>query len=240
SRSTAFPCSGNNYVEGGCEGCGMINNGAEGGEESEVDDDGEYIAANSVSYLEKACQRNAGKRGTLSCDFGACVPSTSAVGRRLQAEPKQPSSSTNGDGNGNRRFQCRMTASYAEGSMWSAIEASDVVYPFGLPPPANNDVNDGIIMDFRLKFGCQTKVTGLFQYQLEDGILGMDHRDGSFWDQLREYYVKENPFASDAGEAKDNANDDIEHGQFFDPSQFSLCYGRQPLFSSLPTATVGS
>jgi hypothetical protein len=137
----------------------MINNGAEGGEESEVDDDGEYIAANSVSYLEKACQRNAGKRGTLSCDFGACVPSTSAVGRRLQAEPKQPSSSTNGDGNGNRRFQCRMTASYAEGSMWSAIEASDVVYPFGLPPPANNDVNDGIIMDFRLKFGCQTKVS---------------------------------------------------------------------------------
>lgn len=68
----------------------------------------------------------------------------------------------------------------------------------------------------------------------------MDHRDGSFWDQLREHYVKENPFASDAGEAKDNANDDIEHGQFFDPSQFSLCYGRQPLFSSLPTATVGS
>jgi len=162
SRSTAFPCSGNNYVEGGCEGCGMINNGAEEGEESEVDDDGEYIAANSVTYVEKACQRNGGKRGILSCDFGACVPSSSAIGRRLQGEPGQSSNkdesiTSNGAG-GNKRFQCRMSASYAEGSMWSAIEASDVVYPFGPPhtTATNNDANDGT---FRLKFGCQTKVS---------------------------------------------------------------------------------
>jgi hypothetical protein len=170
SSSTAFPCTGNSYVEGGCEGCGMNENGLD--EVDGVDDDDEYIAANSVTYLEKTCQRN-GKLGSpSSCDFGVCLRSSSAVvGRRLKAEADQSSSMndsiTNG-GSENRLFQCRMTASYAEGSTWTAIEASDIVYPFG--PTTLNDVIDGDTMEFRLKFGCQTKVSTNFHQQLLSAI----------------------------------------------------------------------
>ena len=106
------------------------------------------------------CQKNS-KLGTpSSCDFGACVPSSSAIGcRLLQAETQQSASKNTSttSGGGSRRFQCRMSASYAEGSTWNAIEASDVVHPFG--PTTMNDANDDNTMDFRLKFGCQTKVS---------------------------------------------------------------------------------
>lgn len=169
SSSTAFPCTGNNYVEGGCEGCGMDGNGVD--EVDGVDDDnddGEYIAANSVTYLEKKCQRNGKLRSPSSCDFGICVRSSSAaVGRHLQAEIEQSTSmndSTTNGGSENRLFQCRMSASYAEGSTWSAIEASDVVYPFGRT--TLNDAIDGDTMEFRLKFGCQTKVSTIVHQQL--------------------------------------------------------------------------
>ncbi len=67
SRLTAFPCSGNNYVEGGgCEGCGMLRNGV--GEEDDYVD-GEYIAANSVTFAVKVCQRN------IKLELPSCVTS---------------------------------------------------------------------------------------------------------------------------------------------------------------------
>ena len=61
--------------------------------------------------------------------------------------------------------------------------------------------------------------------QLEDGIMGMDNRKGSFWLQLRDHYVK-------SGYVHDE-NDP------FDPATFALCYDRQPLSSHLE-AGVGS
>ncbi len=68
-------------------------------------------------------------------------------------------------------------------------------------------------------------MTGLFRTQLEDGIMGMDNRVGSFWMQLREHYKSHGT--------------SLEEPQEFDPSQFSLCYDRQPISSELSTG-VGS
>jgi hypothetical protein len=69
------------------------------------------------------------------------------------------------------------------------------------------------------------QVTGLFQTQLEDGIMGMDNRKGAFWLQLRDHY-------HNMGYVHDPVDP-------FDPSQFSLCYDRQPMSSNLE-AGVGS
>ena len=73
------------------------------------------------------------------------------------------------------------------------------------------------------------KVTGMFQTQLEDGIMGMDNRKGAFWLQLHEHY-KKNGYEAPSG--------DNEHeGASFDPAQFSLCYDRQPLSDDLYKGT---
>jgi len=82
-------------------------------------------------------------------------------------------------------------------------------------------------MDFRLSFGCQTKVTGMFRKQLEDGIMGMDNRKGSFWLQLHDHY-KRNGYVAGA-----NNGDDDDDAATFDPTQFSLCFDRQPLSMDL-------
>ena len=37
---------------------------------------------------------------------------------------------------------------------------------------------------FPLTFGCQYSITGLFQSQLADGIMGMEHSNDSFWMQM--------------------------------------------------------
>ena len=69
-----------------------------------------------------------------------------------------------------RYFECELSASYLEGSSWVAFEAVDTVYVGG-------PHDSGIERDpssFKLRFGCQTNITGLFVTQLEDGISGMD------------------------------------------------------------------
>lgn len=63
--------------------------------------------------------------------------------------------------------------------------------------------------------------------------------------QLRDHYKKMNAKVdvsnvADNDAANGNENRDIKSDIFFDPSQFSLCYGRQSLSTSVPTATVGS
>jgi hypothetical protein len=77
----------------------------------------------------------------------------------------------------------------------------------------------------------RSQVTGLFRTQLEDGIMGMDNRKGAFWLQLREHY--ERIGYGDGGEdevgEREEANENEVVGTSFDPSQFSLCYSRQPL-----------
>mmetsp|Transcript_37804 Transcript_37804/g.43186 ORF Transcript_37804/g.43186 Transcript_37804/m.43186 type:complete len:279 (-) Transcript_37804:9-845(-) len=88
--------------------------------------------------------------------------------------------------------RCIKQNSYAEGSGWMAHEVIDRVClggPSHESAPLDDSDNlptDGI---FRLQFGCQTHLTGLFLTQLADGIMGMDKSDAddtkskSFWKQ---------------------------------------------------------
>jgi len=77
-------------------------------------------------------------------------------------------------------FNCKLEASYQEGSSWTAHEVSDSVYVGeAIEAPFDHPSKDS----FRLRFGCQTALTGLFKTQLADGIMGMDLSNSSFWKQ---------------------------------------------------------
>lgn len=73
----------------------------------------------------------------------------------------------------------------------------------------------------------------MFRTQLEDGIMGMDNRKGSFWMQLHEHY-KQNGYVPPSQDDSDG-----EDEPDFDPAQFSLCFNRKPLTDELRTG-VGS
>eukprot|EP00984_Skeletonema_dohrnii_P009610 scaffold3677_cov94-Skeletonema_dohrnii-CCMP3373.AAC.4 len=210
SSITAFPCS-------GCDHCG--DNPATG-ELYHLDED--FDKFKSSSYEQFECSVGQHDVHNVKCPLGVC---------------QHP--------NADNDQVCQLAVAYAEGSSWTAVEGSDVCYPGGPheTPLANNEqrMAEGVgfgmgeidagkefdWLNFRLKFGCQTKVTGLFRTQLEDGIMGMDNRAGSFWMQLRQHY-KSNGHGSSEAEEQD-----------FDPNQFALCYDRQPISSELSLG-VGS
>ena len=103
-------------------------------------------------------------------------------------------------------------------------------------------------MDIQLKFGCQTKASNNFKTRIcvsiftctnnyiksstnsFSSIASLCNRDGSFWMQLGEVDVSN---VADNGAAKGIDNHDNKSKKFFDPLQFSLCYGRQSLSSSV-------
>ena len=77
---------------------------------------------------------------------------------------------------------CRVSMRYKEGSTWRANKAEDWTYAGGshrstlhLQENTNEgeDEDDVSSYSFRARFGCQTKITGLFITRLEDGIVGM-------------------------------------------------------------------
>ncbi|ETV74515.1 hypothetical protein H257_11039 [Aphanomyces astaci] len=75
---------------------------------------------------------------------------------------------------------CRMTQSYAEGSMWSALMVSELCWVGPLPSTNDDNAPDEpdpsmLLSKFGVRFpiGCQTKETGLFLTQKENGIMGM-------------------------------------------------------------------
>jgi len=101
----------------------------------------------------------------------------------------------------NNQKVCRISMSYQEGSSWAAYEARDWAYVGG---PHDEPLETGISITqsekeenlgddpfhasafaFRLDFGCQTSLTGLFKTQLADGIMGMDNGETSFWKQMK-------------------------------------------------------
>jgi hypothetical protein len=113
-----------------------------------------------------------------------------------------------------RENTCRASASYSEGSSWTAFEAVDQVYTGGDHDRVDVEREDE--ESFPLHFGCQDRVTGyvrrsvlaclslwrftliclfelcfplytycsLFETQLADGIAGMKNDDTSLWKQM--------------------------------------------------------
>lgn len=97
---------------------------------------------------------------------------------------------------------CRMEASYREGSGWKAKEASDICHigewnadlvlkkqQSGLSTGKDVHDSDRSLATvenkrFPLKFACQTSVSGAFQSQLEDGIVGLEYSSASLWRQM--------------------------------------------------------
>mmetsp|Transcript_5733 Transcript_5733/g.9024 ORF Transcript_5733/g.9024 Transcript_5733/m.9024 type:complete len:155 (+) Transcript_5733:1239-1703(+) len=64
-------------------------------------------------------------------------------------------------------------------------------------------------------------VTGLFQTQLKDGIMGMDNRKGAFWLQLHEHYKRNGYHAVPPEENEKQPGDNTNDNVVFDPTQFS-------------------
>jgi Xylanase inhibitor N-terminal len=91
---------------------------------------------------------------------------------------------------------CTLGMSYQEGSSWTAFEASDLCYVGGFHDRPTPKKDDSTVDDldpfhapnfaFNMKFGCQTRITGLFITQLADGIMGMDVATAAFWYQMYE------------------------------------------------------
>lgn len=145
SSITAFPCS-------GCDHCG--DNPATG-ELYHLDED--FDKFKSRTYEQFECAVGQEGKHNVKCPLGVCQRSDPLVAESDQV--------------------CMLAVSYAEGSSWTAVEGSDVCYPGGPheTPLANNKermaegvgVGMGEIdagkefdwMDFRLRFGCQTKVS---------------------------------------------------------------------------------
>ena len=143
SSVTAFPCT-------GCESCGTD---PATGVVYHLDPD--YNKSASSTYREAQC--SSGMQGVQNtpCNIGTC----SRVDQYDSSSPQY----------------CKLAVAYAEGSTWTAAEGSDVVYPSGPHDAAltvekleengigagMGDVTSGKSFewpDFRLGFGCQTKV----------------------------------------------------------------------------------
>eukprot|EP00978_Attheya_sp_CCMP212_P012229 scaffold30403_cov53-Attheya_sp.AAC.1 len=121
---------------------------------------------------------------------------------------------------GSESQSCNIFVGYAEGSSWSAYEARDMVYAGGPHDQSlfersvaeddtftnGDDPADASDFSFELGFGCQKQLTGLFQTQLADGILGMEDDASSFLNQMHK-----------AGSIAERV--------------FGLCFQRQPLAS---------
>lgn len=74
--------------------------------------------------------------------------------------------------------RCQITRRYSEGSSWLAFEAIDQAYTGGTHDRADEEAT------IDLHFGCQTSLTGLFEKQWADGIMGMKNEPASYWRQL--------------------------------------------------------
>jgi len=117
---------------------------------------------------------------------------------------------------------CNTRMSYAEGSSWSAVEATDVMYAGGPHDGAlihldeaeavseekhiGDSPQDAYVFELNMSFGCQYRITGLFKTQLATGIMGMEDSPKSFWKQMYNQGV-------------------------IDEKRFSLCFSRQPTAS---------
>ena len=136
SSITAFPCQ-------ECQHCGEEN-------KIRFHLDQVFHQEESSTFRQQDCGGN-----SQECDIGTCI------------EKNHP--------------YCQLAVAYAEGSSWTAVEGSDVLYPGGCHEIALEDGEErkeygvGLGMEdlggnggdfdwgeFRLEFGCQTKVCGFY------------------------------------------------------------------------------
>ncbi|KAG1711676.1 hypothetical protein DVH05_008922 [Phytophthora capsici] len=101
--------------------------------------------------------------------------------------------------------RCMISQSYMEGSMWQAVVVDELVWVGGFSTPS--DEMEGVLKTFGFRFplGCQTKETGLFITQKENGIMGLGrHRSTVMSYMLSAGRVTQNLFtlcfAEDGGE----------------------------------------
>lgn len=90
--------------------------------------------------------------------------------------------------------KCYISQSYTEGSMWSAIMIEDVAWLGGM----NDKHPDRFLKHFgvRMPVGCQTKETGLFITQKENGIMGFGRDKATLMSHmLAEGRIDEDTFA---------------------------------------------
>ena len=95
--------------------------------------------------------------------------------------------------------KCATTAKYAEGSSWRGLEVLDYIYPGGPNNKVldvnkklddNDDAYSGLTPTnaakyrFPLKFTCMESNEGAFKEQKADGIMGLNLKKGSFWNQM--------------------------------------------------------
>mmetsp|Transcript_5442 Transcript_5442/g.10441 ORF Transcript_5442/g.10441 Transcript_5442/m.10441 type:complete len:818 (+) Transcript_5442:101-2554(+) len=84
--------------------------------------------------------------------------------------PKKSSTSTIPRCGKNNKDTCKINEHYSEGSSWEAYTVKDNVYIGGNTPTV---VPNGPSYTVPYNFGCMTSVTGLFETQLADGIIGL-------------------------------------------------------------------
>ncbi|KDO21564.1 hypothetical protein SPRG_13375 [Saprolegnia parasitica CBS 223.65] len=76
---------------------------------------------------------------------------------------------------------CRISQSYAEGSMWSALLVNELCWVGPLDATGGSNATTTMAASgVRFPIGCQTKETGLFIGQKENGIMGLSQDNNTF------------------------------------------------------------
>lgn len=196
SSLTAFPCA---------HECIVTRQSEENGQYVDVNECDPYNRHVGTPYQEEesSCFRYVTCQAHHEC---TALPSPAANNACLNDDTTTTTSASSSAAANNGGGQCRISAAYLEGSSWSAVEAMDRVYTGGSHEHATT--TSATENTFDLRFACQTSVTGLFQIQLSDGIMGMDRTPRSYWNQ---YF--------DSKKAQQNSN----NGR-----QFALCLAKNP------------
>ncbi|GKY99676.1 hypothetical protein MPSEU_000921600 [Mayamaea pseudoterrestris] len=104
---------------------------------------------------------------------------------------------------------CQLTQKYTEGSSWTATEVTDLVSLELLQDDIIRTMIDQDALDTSgiiFRFGCQTQLTGLFQRQYADGILGLEQSPHSLVRQLhRQQLLPSNSFSLCLGGSSDDS-----------------------------------